>query len=191
MTRRRGVVLSQASVSGLTRLIGDETRWTEVTVAGVSMPVFIRLARRKDASEIVCTGVIVGVKPPGTVVRATDLRIPLAQVATEIQGLWKILGDADGLLDQHRPPAAALMRPGRQGRDRAFFEQLAAAYRRALELEEWRGAPTKYLREHVYHVSDSKLRYWLNKARELGVLGRAPRRGTAGERPTRRKGGRK
>jgi hypothetical protein len=174
----------------LIRAIGDPHRWTEVEVDGIAMPVFVRLAQR-DSGEIVCTGVIVGVKPRGTVVRAQDLRIPLAQVTTEIVSVWRVLeSGVAGFLDPQQPrPVARVRRPRR--RDRAFFEELARHYRAAMKLAEWRGAPTKYLREHddAYRgVKDSTLRYWLHQARELKVLRRSEK-GRPGEaRRPRRKG---
>jgi hypothetical protein len=73
-----------------------------------------------------------------------------------------------------------MARPGPAGHSRAHFEQVAAEYRAALKRRP--RAPIAALRDQYPGVSESTLRRWTQRARDMGLLGPS-RSGRAGEHP--------
>src|SRR5207245_2803072 len=74
--------------------------------------------------------------------------------------------------------------PGPKGHPRAFFEELARLYRRALE--EAPSTPVKWLALEV-KTPESTVRRWLQRCRDMGLLGPSMP-GKSGEAPAPRKG---
>jgi len=80
-------------------------------------------------------------------------------------------------------PATRLERPGHpgpRGHSREHFEQVAALYREALEADPYR--PVAWMRGRL-DASPATLRRWIQRARDMGLLGPAPigRAGDASE----------
>lgn len=73
--------------------------------------------------------------------------------------------------------------PGRPPtRDHAHFEDVARIYREAWAMGSVR--PTVAVAKH-WNVTNGTASNWITRARRLGLLGPAPRRGVAGEKPRR------
>jgi hypothetical protein len=200
-TKRKSLIRHQTDGEhDLARAFGPSSAWKRfhkvVFEGGFPLPVYIRVDQRPDTGEIVCSGLMIGVAP-GSVVRAEDLRLPLAQTLSQMKRVLELIGSRRGpdgrvitglaAWTEGAVPPAAHIRPGARGRGVDFYRDLAARYRKAMRVQP--AAPTKLLLAE-YRVEDSKMRYWLHEARKRGILGRSEK-GKAGEvRATRAKRGR-
>lgn len=163
--------------------------WRRVEVQGISMPVFLRLSFTPDR-EVVCTGLVIGIEPEGTIVRAKDLRIPLAaivaELAAELAQARAIYGPKnlpDFIIKKFSPAAGPRARPGARGHPEEHYRGVVARYRQALK--DHPSTPTKALIAQYPNYDEATVRYWLRVARKRGLLGRSER-GKPGEARRRR-----
>jgi hypothetical protein len=176
--------------------------WVEVFGAGDKVPIQVRLATSPEGS-LVCTGLIIG-GFQNEAISARDLR--------GIR-LGEILADLATALGEHRKQKAlrnveelrrvtigdllessaawvvkpTKLRPGPHGHPREHFEGVAMAYRAALVSAPRR--PIKTLAEQ-YHASEATVRRWVQRARDMGLLGESVP-GKAGERSKGKRKGRR
>jgi hypothetical protein len=185
LRRRLGTAAPKAVVrmsgnagAGLRRAFDGQAldEWTYCQAEGVALPIYVRLGET-PTGEIVATGLVIGPREqdtrdrkarPMSIIRAQDLRIPLAAIVGEMAGVWKRTGIGAG-------PAGlsgARARPGKKGRGDQFYRDVAAQYRKAMK--DHPATPTKALFHSTFPmVKPSTVKLWLRVARERGFLGRA------------------
>jgi hypothetical protein len=179
-----------------------EHNWIGFSGKDLPFPVAMSLGRAPDG-RLICTGLLIAnldlpaiYDPPADApewygsqrveVTPRSLRkLPLAELLESVVALRddprgraffrEIFRLADEL------PTLPRRRPGPRGYDRAHFEQVADAYRAALAHTPH--APIKALAQQL-HYSEATVRRWLQRARDMGLLG-ASTPGRAGELPAR------
>lgn len=172
----------------LRRLADRQDDWYEVTGGGLTAPVMLRLGRAADG-RLVCTGLVLGhdvpVDGPPPEITTRSLRISLASIVQTIARRAENRASTNPMdklgrfvIDRTKPAGPPRVRPGRQGHGAEFYEEVTAAYRRALRQHP--EAPTKALAANYPGWSEAAVRYWLRVARDRGLLGRSER-GMAGE----------
>ncbi len=176
--------------------------WVEFTEGDLPQRVLLRLATSPEGT-IICTGLIVGAFPPEEEISARDLRsIRLGEILSNLGNLleahkeFKRKGELKNLAEFRRVTIGDMLeasvdyivrpttlRPGPKGQPREHFEDVAKAYRAALISDPRR--PVKRLAEQ-YHASGATVRRWIQRARDMGLLGESVP-GKAGEVKPRRK----
>jgi hypothetical protein len=164
--------------------------WTVVARPGLPFDVRLRVGKAPDG-RLVCTGLKVNSGGQGeddtpeteiTVRSLREIRLPEI-LKTLVEGWFEnpTFAEAAGI---HVPGVAERDRktqaqPGRPGYDRAHFEHVAALYREALLRAP--DNPYDYMMKAEYK-SLPTIRRWVQRARDMGLLGKAIP-GKAGEKP--------
>lgn len=191
------------------RLLKDviASKWQGFEGGGLPHPVLLRLEKSPEG-RLICTGVIIGAGKPrrgSREVTARELRrIPLGEIVsicgeyvratpkpTRLStGAWMFEGTfmeelagifLTGDLKAYTGPVA---RPGPKGYPREHFEGVASAYRDALLTAPSR--PIAALQGQM-SASEATIRRWVQRARDMGLLGDSIP-GKAGERTRGRRG---
>jgi hypothetical protein len=160
-------------------LAGKGGGWCRIE--GGPVPVSLRLGKADDG-RLACTAVAFDggdVEITARMLRSMPLGELVAIAAGERSDgasgeihRWLIGETAEG--------GVTRVRPGPGGYPHEHYEQVAAAYRQALT--EAPRSPVKWLTEQL-HASEPTVRRWVQRARDLGLLG-ASTPGRAGETPT-------
>jgi hypothetical protein len=185
--------IDEAKVGKILRpLVGDRKHWLLVQVGPDEPPrsVLLRFGRAADG-RIVVTGMVIAAEERE--ISARSLRqIPLAHILSFARSeqprllRWWL---EQGLATRSERVLRA-GQPGPKGHPRAFFEQIAGHYRRALE--EAPTTPVKWLAQQVRTpegepTPESTVRRWLQRSRDMGLLGPSMP-GKSGEAPAPIKG---
>jgi hypothetical protein len=175
--------------------------WIELYGAHDRTPILVELATSPEGT-LVCTGLVVGAFTQEEIT-ARDLReIRLGEILTDLgiavtnQKKSKAIRNPEELRritigDQLEDAVSWVvkptkLRPGPHGHPREHFEGVATAYRAALVWSP--GRPIKTLAEQ-YHASEATVRRWVQRARDMGLLGESVP-GKAGETKPRTRRGR-
>lgn len=194
--------MSVLQPSHQTEVFGDLAQsgnWVGFEGGELEQPVLIRLDRADDG-RLICTGLVIGAhwgssRRSRTNVELTSrsLRgVRVAELVSQVQaglkrGEWDAIARMIyGTIGDLAEPVKGLRRtrPGPQGHPRTHFQAVAATYRQVIA--EGHRAPFRELTARL-HVSEATARRWVQRARDMGLLGPS-QPGKAGEAPRRKRG---
>lgn len=171
--------------------------WYEVEGGGLPRAVLVRVTISPEG-RLICNGFLLGAGPtegnPAEVAEiiARQLReVPLSKILAAIAGNLKqtarVTGwphlqpllnlEVEGEGEEESAYQGPRLRPGPKGHPRSHFEEVATAYRAALIRAP--RSPMKALAEQ-FGASEATARRWVQRARDMGLLGESMP-GRAGE----------
>ncbi|MDN5917094.1 MAG: hypothetical protein L0I76_18660 [Pseudonocardia sp.] len=183
MSKRHPVTFLQpAHQAELFRELEEGRHWVAFRGDELPLPVMLSLGRADDG-RLICTGLVLGA--PTDELREVTSRSLRGVPISELIGAVTALRDDPGFAAFYRvalglaDDAAELprSRPGARGYDREHFEMVAATYRAALGTAP--NAPTRETAGRL-HVSEATARRWVQRARDMDLLGQS-HPGKAGE----------
>lgn len=150
-----------------------EGKWVAVDVSYIGRTVLVRLGVAEDG-RLVCTGVVVGADDESREVTSRELHgLRLGHLVTQLAEGHENPFIRDLYAQTVEGTAGKVARPklrsGPKGHDRTHFETVARVYQQAL-LRSPR-SPMKATREQLGYGSVAQVRRWVNRARELGLVG--------------------
>ena len=161
-----------------------EGRWLRVEAQGPRPVVLMRFGRVDG--RLVCTGLLLGAEAEAEISARTLRDVPLGQLTSQARLNVGVEWWLEHGLMAPVPAPIFVSRPGPKGHPREHFAQVAAAYRQALH--EAPDAPVQYLTRRfltpdLAPVPESTVRRWLQRSRDMKMLGPSMP-GRAGEQRT-------
>lgn len=172
---------AQARAKEGLRGLAKQGGWLKVLeLGGDNLPFLVRISAEPNG-ELICTGLVLGLDGHSQVTARGLRKVQLAPLLATLAGLRQ-MDRPRGTEEIYRDlPAYVPQRPGPRGLQRAHFERVAEAYRAA----SLTGSPVPTIAK-AWNTSESNVRRWVQRARDMGLLG-PPRPGKAGEIVTRRR----